>query len=122
MNSVSGVDRGGCTMGEQPAGTGSAVPDGSLEDLARGFSRRFADPAARSAERLSDETLQNLMAAVIHAYVQRVESRETDEVLPPFRAESVVTATEVVVLVTELMKAADVEIFELGMWKGFGKI
>ncbi len=109
-------------MGEQPAGTGPAVPDGSLEDLARGFCRRFADPAARSAEQLSDETLQNLMAAVIHAYVQRVESRETDEVLPPFRAESVVTATEVVVLVTELMKAADVEIFELGMWKGFGKI
>ncbi len=62
------------------------------------------------------------MAAAIHAYVQRVESRETDVVLPPFRQDSAVTATEVVVLVTELMKAADVEIFELGMWKGLGKI
>jgi hypothetical protein len=62
------------------------------------------------------------MAAAIHAYVERVESRETDEVLPPVRQSSSVTATEVVVLVTELMKAADVEIFELGMWKGLGKI
>ena len=109
-------------MDERPAGTGSPAPDGSLEDLSRGFCRRFADPAVRSTERVSDETLQDLMAAAIHAYVQRVESRETDEVLPPFRQDSAVTATEVVVLVTELMKAADVEIFELGMWKGLGKI
>jgi len=109
-------------MGEQPAGAGAAAPVGSLEDLARGFCRRFADPTARSAERVSDGTLQDLMAAVIHAYVQRVESRETEEVLPPFRPDSTVTATEIVVLVTELMKAADVEIFELGMWQGFGRI
>jgi hypothetical protein len=109
-------------MGKQPAGARSAVPGGSLEDLARSFCRRFEDTAVRSAERLSDETLQDLMAAVIHAYVQRVESRDTDEVLPPFRRESALTATEIVVLVTELMKAADVEIFELGMWQGFGKI
>ncbi len=109
-------------MGEQPAGAGASAPDSSLEDLARRFSRRFADPAVCAAERLSDETLQDLMAAVIHAYVRRVESRQTDEVPPPFRRESAVTATEVVVLVTELMKAADVELFELGMWKGFGRI
>jgi hypothetical protein len=50
------------------------------------------------------------------------ESREIVEVLPPFRQDSAVTATEVVVLVTELMKAADVEIFELGMCKGLGKL
>ena len=109
-------------MGEQPAGAGAPAPEGSLEDLARRFSRRFADPAVCGAEPLSDETLQDLMAAVIHAYVRRVESRETDEVLPPFRRESAVTATEIVVLVTELMKAGDVELFELGMWKGFGRI
>ena len=109
-------------MGEQPAGAGSAAADGSLEDLARRFSRRSADPAVGAAERLSDEALQDLMAAVIHAYARRVESRDTDEVPPPFRRESDVTATEIVVLVTELMKAADVELFELGMWKGFGRI
>jgi hypothetical protein len=109
-------------MGKQPAGAGSPAADGSLEDLARRFSRRYADPAVSAAERLSDETLQDLMAAVIHAYVRRVESRETDEVPPPFRPESAVTATEIVVLVTELMNAGDVELFELGMWKGLGRI
>lgn len=109
-------------MDGQPTGAGSPAPDGSLEDLARRLSRRFADPAVSAAERLRDETLQDLMAAVIHAYVRRIESRETDELPPPFRPESAVTATEVVVLVTELMKAADVELFELGMWKGFGRI
>jgi len=109
-------------MNERPSGAGSPAPDGSLEGLSRGFCRRFADPAVRSSDRLSDEALQDLMATAIHAYVQRVESRETGEVLPPFRQDSAVTATEVVVLVTELMKAADVEIFELGMWKGLGKI
>ena len=109
-------------MAERPVDARSVQPDGSLEALARGFCRRFADPAVRSAERLRDETLQDLMAALIHAYVQRVEARDTDAVLPPFRRESAVTATEIVVLVTELMKAADVEIFELGMWRGFGRI
>lgn len=109
-------------MAEQPAGAGSPAADGSLEDLARRFSRRSADPAVGAAEGLSDETLQDLMAAVIRAYVRRVESRETDEILPPVRRDSAVSATEIVVLVTELMKAGDVDIFELGMWKGFGRI
>ena len=109
-------------MAEQSAGAGSPPADGSLEDLARRFSRRFADPDLGAAEPLRDETLQDLMAAVIHAYVRRVESRESDELLPPFRPDSAVTATEVVVLVTELMKAGDVDVFELGMWKGFGRI
>lgn len=109
-------------MSQQPAGGRSAAPDDSTESLARRLSRRLADPAARAAEPLSDETLQDLLAAVIHAYVRRVEARETDEVLPPFRQDSAVTPTEVVVLVSELMKAGDVELFELGMWKGFGRI
>lgn len=109
-------------MAEEPGGAGSSAPDGSLEDLARRLSRRFADASVGEAETLNDETLQDLMAAVIHAYVRRVESRETKEVPPPVRPESAVTATEIVVTVTELMKAGDVDIFELGMWRGFGRI
>jgi hypothetical protein len=109
-------------MTDQPAAARSSGREDSLDTLACDLSRRLADPAVQSGEALSDETLQDLIAAVIHAYVRRVESRETDEVLPPFRQHSPVSATEVVVLVTELMKAADVEIFELSMWQAFGRI
>ncbi len=109
-------------MSEQPSGAKPAAPSRSLDTLARDLTTRLADPAPRAGGTLGDEVLQDLMAAVIHAYVQRVESRETDTVLPPFRQQAPVTATEVVVLVTELMKAADVEIFELSMWQAFGRI
>ncbi len=109
-------------MSEQSSGATPAVPGRSLDLLARDLIGGLADPPARPDGTLSDETLQDLMAAVIHAYARRVESRDTDVVLPPVRQQSPVTVTEVVVLVSELMKAADVEIFELSMWQAFGRV
>ncbi|MBI3015798.1 MAG: hypothetical protein HYY65_12255 [Candidatus Tectomicrobia bacterium] len=99
----------------------SMIPDRSLEEMACRLCRRYSDPAARETERIADKTLQDLLSLVIHSYFQRLESREENGPLAPIRPDSNVTATEVVVLVTELLKAVDVEVFELGMWQALGK-
>jgi len=103
------------TSGEFPA------RDGFLEKLARRLCRRYADPAVRETEGLTDQTLQDLLSLAIHSYFRRIESRGENGPLLPVRPESNVTPTEAVVLVTELLKAVDVEIFELGMWQALGK-
>jgi len=120
-NHAGGKIPGRFSMSEPTLSAESPILDGSLEDMARRFCRRYSDPAARETERVTDQTLQDLLSLVIHSYFQRLESREENGLLSPLRPDSNVTATEVVVLVTELLKAVNVEVFELGMWQALGK-
>ena len=65
---------------------------------------------------LSTEALQALMAAVCKTYAARVEAG--DAVLPlPERGGA--TATEVMVTASGLLKAANLAVFELGMWQSW---
>lgn len=68
------------------------------------------------------EELQRALAAAIKAYVARVEAGER---LSPMLAESdpmAVTATDVLVVVTDMLAACDIEVFELGMWQTWGGV
>jgi hypothetical protein len=72
--------------------------------------------AEDAADRISDEALQSLMTAAVKLYVARLEAGPG---LPPF-AEGDVTATEVAVAATGMLKAVEMEVFELGMWQVWG--
>jgi hypothetical protein len=65
---------------------------------------------------LSTDALQALMAAVCKTYAARVEAGE--ELLPlPQRGGA--TATEVMITASGLLKAANLAVFELGMWQSW---
>lgn len=65
---------------------------------------------------LSTEALQALMVAVCKTYAAQVEAGE--QVLPlPERGGA--TATEVMITASGLLKAANLAVFELGMWQSW---
>lgn len=68
------------------------------------------------AHGMSDEAVQKLMTAAVKLYVAKVEEGSRTS---PF-TEGEVTATEVVVTVSEMLRAVEVEVFELGMWQVWG--
>ena len=65
---------------------------------------------------LSTEALQALMAAVCKTYAAQIEAGE--QVLPlPQRGGA--TATDVMITASGLLKAANLAVFELGMWQSW---
>ena len=65
---------------------------------------------------LPAEAAQALLTAAVKLYVAK---RQADEQFGPFVEDSV-TATEVVVAATSMIEAADLQLFELSLWNGFG--
>lgn len=66
---------------------------------------------------MTDAELQGLLAAAIKTYAARAEA--SDEPLPALPAHSGVTATEAMLAVSAIMKAVNVQVFELGMWQSW---
>ena len=64
---------------------------------------------------LSTEALQALMAAVCKTYAAQIEAGEQVLPLPHGGA----TATEVMITASGLLKAANLAVFELGMWQSW---
>ena len=64
---------------------------------------------------LSDAEVQALLARAVRLYAERVAEREDD--LAAFPADAPVTATEVMVTVSAMLKAVNLQLFELGMWQ-----
>jgi hypothetical protein len=60
------------------------------------------------------ETVQKLLAAGAKLYCRKLT--DEDSYFPPFREEDGVTATEAVVAIAEMMRAADLNTFDLAMW------
>ncbi len=73
--------------------------------------------AEDAAGRVPDVALQQLMTAAVKLYVASIEAQARR--LPPF-AEGDITATEVAVAATSMLKAVEMEVFELGMWQVWG--
>lgn len=77
-------------------------------------------PAAAGPGKLAgfaDADLQALLAAVIREYAARAETR--DELLSALPPESGVTATEAMLAVSAILKAVNIQVFELGMWQSW---
>jgi hypothetical protein len=103
---------------KHPAKYAAKPGNGTLDSTA---AKRLAvemERALASGRRdlLTTEALQALMAAVCKTYAAQVEAG--DELLPlPQRGGA--TATEVMVTASGLLKAANLAVFELGMWQSW---
>jgi len=73
--------------------------------------------AENAADRVPDKALQQLMTAAVKLYAAKMEAGTR---LSPF-ADGDVTATEVAVTATEMLRAVEMEVFELGMWQVWGR-
>jgi hypothetical protein len=75
-----------------------------------------AEIAMLTNEGLSDSDIQSNLAKAIRLYAERVTER--DGALPAFPSDAV-TATEVMVTVTAMLRAVNLQLFELGMWQAW---
>jgi hypothetical protein len=64
---------------------------------------------------LTDQELAAVMTAAVRLYALRCEMR--DSFPPPLVAEKV-TATDVATVVSEMIRVADLNMFDLSMWHG----
>ena len=90
-------------------GVGSA----EAKRLAAGIERALA---SGRRDVLSAEALQALMAAVCKTYAAQVEAGEP---LLPLAQRGGATATDVMITASGLLKAANLAVFELGMWQSW---
>ena len=74
--------------------------------------------AGGSTVGISEESIQQLMTAAVKLYVAK---REAGAAFLPFVEDSV-TATEVSITAHGMLKAADMQVFELSLWSGFGTV
>jgi hypothetical protein len=74
------------------------------------------EATVQAEPQLSDIDIQDMLAKSVRLYAER--SAERDGTLPAFAADAV-TATEVMVTVTAMLKAVNLQVFELGMWQAW---
>lgn len=67
--------------------------------------------------RPSDADIQAMLAQAVRLYAERAE--ENGGALPAFPADAEVTATDVMVSTTAMLKAVNLQVFELGMWQSW---
>ena len=87
-----------------------SLPDVSAPQRTQDFIASLGDGRA-----LSDADLQALLAAAVRMYADRMEER--DAPLPAFPPGAGITATQAMVAITAMLKAVNVQLFELGMWQ-----
>ena len=76
-----------------------------------------ADTIARAAKEPSDAEIQSMLTQAVRSYAAR--AAESDDALPAFPLDAQITATEVMVTVTAMLKAVNLHVFELGMWQAW---
>ena len=66
-------------------------------------------------EEFSDESVQQLMTSAVKLFAAKVEA-EDRFFLPVLQNDGALTATEAVVVVSEILRAVDLNPFDLSMW------
>jgi hypothetical protein len=91
------------------------VVEGASADAKRLAAELERGIAEGKLDMVNAEALQKLIAAACRVYTARVE---TGEQLMPVPRNSI-TATDVMVTASGLLRAADLAVFELGMWQSW---
>jgi hypothetical protein len=89
-----------------------------LGDEFRGAAEAFADVAQRAlangaSARIPSSEIERVLTAAIKLYAAKAEAE--GQCPAPVTAEKV-TPTEIVLVVSELLRAADISLFDLAMW------
>jgi hypothetical protein len=95
--------------------SGKEVVEGASADARRLAAELERGVAEGRLDLVNAEALQKLIAAACRVYTARVE---TGEQLMPVPRNSI-TATDVMVTASGLLRAADLAVFELGMWQSW---
>jgi mannose/cellobiose epimerase-like protein (N-acyl-D-glucosamine 2-epimerase family) len=74
-----------------------------------------AETMTPAAETMSDADIQALLAKAVRLYAERVAEREN--ALAAFPADTPITATDVAIAVSAMLKAVNLQVFELSMWQ-----
>jgi hypothetical protein len=74
-----------------------------------------SDLSQPQAGTIADEDLARAMTAAVRLYAARVEARDT---FPPPLETGGVTATDVAIVASEMIRAVDMNLFDLSMWHG----
>jgi hypothetical protein len=102
----------------KPAGKTIANSDGLTADTVSAAVAWLTDAIA--ADRLGEvpaDLVQKLMAAAIRAYSAKVQTGE--QFLPFHPTAGRVSPTDVMITASGLLKAGDLQVFELGMWQSY---
>jgi hypothetical protein len=91
----------------KPAGNGASV---DAKRLAAALERSIADG---KLDLVSADALQSLIAAACRVYSARTEAGEQFNPVPKHS----ISATDVMLTASGLLRAADLAVFELGMWQ-----
>jgi hypothetical protein len=70
----------------------------------------------RNSDELDSADIQSLLATAIRLYADHAAKREAPA--PAFSADAV-TATDAMVTITAVLKAVNLQVFELGMWQAW---
>ena len=65
---------------------------------------------------VSEEAQQKLLAALCRSFSQQVQA---GGVAPAISPDTMLSATDVMITASGLLKAADLQVFELGMWQSW---
>ena len=93
--------------GKAPRARPRAKPVGDFVAVARDALAR------REPDAISDAELQKVFAAAVKLYAAKIERRGAD--VKPFR-DGAVTTTESIVTACALIRAADLNLFDVAMW------
>jgi len=92
----------------------SAAIKTEIVDPAAGFCALVEDALRKSSpDSVADETLQRVFSAAVRLYGAKAEGRAHE--LAPF-GDKPVNATEAVTAICAIMRAADLNFFDLQMW------
>lgn len=100
----------------KPAATKAAKPgdaSAQAQQLAALIEKSLADGNTGA---VSERALQDLMAALCKNYSAKVEAGEE---IMPLRGRTVVNSTDIMTTASGLLKAANLAVFELGMWQSW---
>jgi hypothetical protein len=92
-----------------------AVVDGASADAARLAAALERGIVDGKLDLVTTEALQKLIAAACRVYTARVEAGEAITPVPKHS----ISATDVMVTASGLLRAADLAVFELGMWQSW---
>lgn len=97
---------------------GAPEVEASIEQLLA----RLEELAAQDRlHRLSPGAVRRLMTAAVKAYVAQVHHRAVPEAIPaPVDTDAGLTPTDLMIAVNEMLKAADLNVFELEMFRVMG--
>jgi hypothetical protein len=114
------TDKAATTLTPRIAPVGAAPPAAVAEDAASAEAERLTAVLERGLvdgklDVVSAEALQKLFAAACRIYTARTEAG--DQFTPVSR--NSISATDAMVTASGLLKAADLAVFELGMWQSW---